>query len=428
MADADYSGGSRGAVSRIAGIILLVIGAALVLFGASAKFMSWVTPTQFEARTVIRTEPGKAEGSTNSPAYGDFFFLQTEFEVARSEIVLDRVITNFDLPHAWGKKFQGGAFPGISECRRLLKEAMALKVQPGTNTIELLVRGDDRMETARIANAIAESYFEYYDRPWRERQTALTNASQAHLAELKARITAAREKMLRLKTDLDIDETAPVTASPSPTREPGIDKQFQVIKEEGILVRLRSLDRQQLRNALPGISTDSALPSLLQELNQAELNLATLNPAHENEQPEVARTRASIDELNRKIDGRVEGILLGMETHIATLKDEVKKAEAKRDEEQNTVRQTAEKQRPYYEAKREWEGLEEQRDALRAEINALMKSPKPRTVEILSRAEPPAESVPGHPLLRPLLLGVGVVFALTGLVLLIRGSQAKFGV
>ncbi|HWY75317.1 MAG TPA: hypothetical protein VN281_06850, partial [Verrucomicrobiae bacterium] len=81
-------------------VLLVVSGVALLGLGVSTKFISWVSP-QFEATTIIRAEPFSSAESPTNFSSSEFYFLHTEFEVIRSGIILDRVITNLDLPHAW---------------------------------------------------------------------------------------------------------------------------------------------------------------------------------------------------------------------------------------------------------------------------------------------------------------------------------------
>jgi uncharacterized protein involved in exopolysaccharide biosynthesis len=428
MAIARHGDRTRNGPGLVPVVLLVVSGVALLGLGVSTKFISWVSPQQFEATTTIRAEPFSSAESPTNFSSSEFYFLHTEFEVIRSGIILDRVIANLDLPHAWSRGFNKGVPLTVSDCRAMLKERMDSRIQRGTNVFELVVRSDDRTEAATIANAIADSYRDYRGSQRRERTTALTNAAQAQLSALNSQIETARESERKLKSSLKVLETAkPTTASrlPPTKSDAAIDKESQMINEVQTLAKLKAMNHEQLRNALPGISPDATLISLLRQLDQAELGLNPPASASNNGQAETIHAGTSVDELNQEINARIAGILLNMETHIAVLKDEIRNDNARSEATRQTSLQTAEKERPYFAARQEVRELEKRRQDLRAQSDALIKSAEIQNIEILDRATPPPEPASGNALLRPGVLIVGGLLTLTGLMLLIRSQQAR---
>jgi len=85
---------------------------------------------------------------------------QAEFEAIESGAVLGKVIEDFDLNQAWGRKHAQGGRLKTPETIALLKARIDLRPVRGSSVIEIRVFGDDRDEAAKIANAIAQTYRE----------------------------------------------------------------------------------------------------------------------------------------------------------------------------------------------------------------------------------------------------------------------------
>jgi len=124
-----------------------------------ATAITFILPESYASTARIKLEP-KASQGTNAAIY-DPYFVQTEFEVMQSQVVLEPVITKLNLNVEWGKKYFNGATLKSAESMEILKGRLSLATVRGTKLIAITVYSDDRNETARIANAIAESYQEY---------------------------------------------------------------------------------------------------------------------------------------------------------------------------------------------------------------------------------------------------------------------------
>jgi hypothetical protein len=68
-----------------------------------ATAITFILPDTYASTARIKLDT--AVSSTNA---FDPYFLQTEFEVIKSEVVLDRVIEKLDLNVVWGKKYNQG--------------------------------------------------------------------------------------------------------------------------------------------------------------------------------------------------------------------------------------------------------------------------------------------------------------------------------
>src|ERR1035441_4914972 len=102
-------------------------------------------------------ENGRWGDQRGNPSY-DPYFIQTEFELLQSEVILGRVIDELDLNSEWGKKYANGDRLKTSEAIGLLKGRIELRPVRNTSLIEIRVFSEKAEEAARIANAIAEAY------------------------------------------------------------------------------------------------------------------------------------------------------------------------------------------------------------------------------------------------------------------------------
>jgi uncharacterized protein involved in exopolysaccharide biosynthesis len=418
-----------GRASLIGAVLLMIVGAAFLLVGGSEQFLSRWLPPEYETKVVIRIEPGQmGDPSTNSPPY-DPYFIPTEFEMIQSEIILNRVVTNLDLKNLWADKSHPDGKLTTSDCRRRIKAGLSFHAHPATNRVDIRMRGTDKTQIALIANGIADSYVDYNERQWRERLSALTKAHQAQLSAMEAKLQAARERAKQLKTELGVVEPAAGRTETNTTavercRESAIENQAQLLKAEKMLVRVRALDRLELRNTLASISQDAQLASLLHQLDGMELKQNGLTPTS-TDSSDTLGTKAVINDLNQKINDRMDGIVAGMEVQLEGLKTVARDLETRVEEAKKAEFKTADTVRPYYQAKQDATDLESAQDGLKAKLDALAAAEKPKTAEIISRAQIPAEAIPNGEWIRALLLGFGVILELAGLVLLIRWSQAK---
>jgi capsular exopolysaccharide synthesis family protein len=134
-----------------------------------------------------------------------------------------------------------------------------------------------------------------------------------------------------------------------------VQKEADYNQEKTLLDRLQSMSREDLKKALPIAVSDPQLNTLLGELDLAEQNLIKLRIDLTPDHPRFQNAQQGVDDLNRKINDRVDGILLGLQSKVAssaayldTLKTDIESA-------QKTDIETASKAAPYFAAKEELE-------------------------------------------------------------------------
>ena len=148
-----------------AGFLRVFLTVHFIVFGASA-FVTAIMPESFvsTARVSIQrtsAQPPPTELTPRTSGYYDPWFIQTEFEVIQSEVVLGKVIRELDLADTWGKRYGRGQVLKPQEALGLLKRSLDLRPVRNANLIEIRVFSDLSEEAATIANKIAEDYQQY---------------------------------------------------------------------------------------------------------------------------------------------------------------------------------------------------------------------------------------------------------------------------
>jgi len=133
------------------GFILLFAG---FLIGIPGILML-VAHVRYEATVRIKIMPQPDNGSY------DPYFIQTEFEVIKSDVILGKVIDTLHLDDAWGKRYNYGKTIPKAEAIGLLRQCLDLRPVRNTGLVDIGVISEDPEEAAKMANTIAESYIDY---------------------------------------------------------------------------------------------------------------------------------------------------------------------------------------------------------------------------------------------------------------------------
>jgi capsular exopolysaccharide synthesis family protein len=157
---------------------------------------------------------------------------------------------------------------------------------------------------------------------------------------------------------------------------------------------------------------DPQLTELLQSLNLAEQALIQLRRDYADEHPTVVTVRKQIEDLKRKITNRVDGLLLGLEVRVASLKERLDSIVAEFEEARRKDIEKVEKSRPYFEKKRELENLIAFQRVLENKLKAEridVDLPKTAMVTIVEQAQPGLRPVQPK---KGLNIALGVIFGL----------------
>ena len=136
----------------------------LLVFGAIAV-LTFLVPESCSSTARIKIERDQSDiqalRGAPTPASYDPYFIQTEFEVIQSELILGKVIDEQHLQEKWGKIYANGERLTRLEAIGLLKRKMSLHPVRNTILIQIQVFSENRDEAADLANAIARAYAKY---------------------------------------------------------------------------------------------------------------------------------------------------------------------------------------------------------------------------------------------------------------------------
>ena len=122
---------------RIIRIRKTIILAVFLLVVITATLVTFILPESFSSTTRIKIERDQSDISgmmteRGSMAGYDPYFIQTEFELIQSEVILGKVIEDLDLNREWGKKYANGDVPQDSRNDRVAQEAESISAPCAT--------------------------------------------------------------------------------------------------------------------------------------------------------------------------------------------------------------------------------------------------------------------------------------------------------
>jgi len=210
------------------GFILLLFGLALAIPGV------WmlIAPNRYEATTRIKvTPPNFFDDQSYNP-----YFIQTEFEIIKSDAVLTKVVETLHLDEEWGKRYANGHKLELSDALRLLRQSLRARPVRNTMLVEISFYSEDPAEAANVANAIAQSYFTQRLHDFLQLQTRGHAALKEQLADQGQKIKVLQAQVDTLKQRLNPPKST--TENPDPKYQPywdAVEKMDAAIKFRDIL-------------------------------------------------------------------------------------------------------------------------------------------------------------------------------------------------
>jgi uncharacterized protein involved in exopolysaccharide biosynthesis len=371
-----------------------------LLVFSTAVIITFLLPVSYASTARIKVEPDQVDfsftdGGQSAPmqAY-DPYFIQTTFQVMQSQIILSNVVAQLNLNASWGRRYYGGQTLKTAESAGILKRRMDLKPVRDTKLISITVFSDEKNEAAQLANAIAKSYADY-------RANAQQQRIAAGLRVLEQESKNEGDKIEQLQADKDalaqkygIVEGGGDTAKNYQNQLIEGARTTEALKTQ--LTRFQALDKDRLRDVLPTITGDGALSDLLGKLNTCEQTLAGLTNDYAPADLHIARVASTINELNREIDARVAGIMVALDSEVASKQAALASLQASVSQAMQNNKPSAENQ-PYWDKKRELDHLLDIQRVFATKIaeEQLEQLNPPILVEITDLAEP------GHAPIKP---------------------------
>jgi len=421
-------------VIRIRKAIIITV---FLITAIIATVVTFILPESYASTATIKVEnDGGIIGGINQPSATAFpydpYFMQTTFEIMKSQMVLSNVIASMNLNETWGKKYYNGETLKTTETMEILKGRMGLAPVRNTKMITITIYSDDKKEAADLANNIAQAYQNY--RVKNNQETAAKG-----LEVLTAQFLEESNRIQTIQTNVDymrmvygiVDDSSSLSPTPSMDKaelqhinDEMLEGQKDYMKQLEQLSSLKAINQTNplmLRDVLPSMgAADSELSSMLSQLHEAQRNLTGKQVDYASNSLNVTRVQTLIDTLNKQIDDRVAGVMAGLETQLSTTKASVDALKAQVDAAKQMDFENAIKFSPYYAEKRKLLDLQETHKILNLKLTANSidaKIPTTSMVQLTDPAQPGKAPVkPNKPvnivlgLIFGLVMGVGLAF------------------
>ena len=412
---------------RIIRIRKAIIITVFLITAIIATAVTFILPVSYSSTSQIKIEPDISSDIANmngtggpTPMY-DAYFLQTELTILQGPAVLGKVIDQLNLNSVWGKKYGVDTFK-TSETLEFLRHQMSLSPVRNTTLVNITVYSGDKNEAATLANAIATAYKEYRLEQGNQRTEGGIKVLQDKYQVEDQQILTIRSNVDQLRKDLNVTDNDPQSFIPTPTLDQERLRTYNTTMMEGQTRynrfkeqydQLMALNPDKLKEVLPTIGNpDSTLNSLLDKLNESKQAYVRLTTDYSTNNPDVIRIQSLIDELNREIDDRVNGIMIGMENNLNTEKAALDTLTNEVDTAIQKDQEEAARGQPYWEEKRKLANLVDFHKVLAARIESEridLDIPRTSVVEITENAEPGKNPVRPN---KPLNITLGLIFGL----------------
>ena len=419
---------------RIIRIRKTVILAVFLLVVITATLVTFILPESFSSKARIKVErdspdiPGMSQQSY-AGTY-DPYFIQTEFEVIQSEIILGRVVDEFKLMDEWGKKYANGEPLKRPEAINILKRSMDLRPVRNTSLIEIYVYSEDANDAARLCNAVADVYKKHRLEKGKQLIRGGIEALNEQFTAQDDKIKAAQQEVDRLRKELKISDYDAMGTAPTPSLDADIVRRLQgeLVNYQTLLAEKKTqleefvkLTPAQQRDAIPiAVGADTELSTLVSAYNLATSQLISDEKNFSTNHPTYLSNVKLRDDADQKITARVNGVLMGLSNRVAQYQAAHDIAKKNLEDAKTTDFAKAEISRPYYDAKAKLEDLQNFRKVINMRRSAEtidVNLPRSMLVEIIDRAIAGTKPVrPNKPfnialgIAIGLIVGVGLAF------------------
>jgi len=411
---------------RIIRIRKTVILAVFLLVVITATLVTFILPESYSSMARIKVERDQSDISfMTDPRMGgvpyDPYFIQNEFETIKSERVLSNVVATLNLNVDWGKKYNGGMPFKTHESIARVRSMMDLQPVRNTSFIDIKVYSEKPDEAASLANAVAKAYQDYRWQVRKNLSMGGIKALEERLAEQEGKVRSARTNVDRLREEYNISDAMSTADSPTMLMSAEefrklegmrIELESQAMREETLLDSLKAMPRDKLVYTLPTAAPDQTLTTLVQDKSLAEQSLIVRQKDYGVEHPEVVKLRSQLDDLKTKIDNQVDGILLGLDSRVSALREQLNKLKNEVEKAKTNDIATARRTQPYWDAKRELDSMQRFVAVLTMKIaseNIEVSLPKSTMVEVMDDALPGVRPVKPN---KPLNIALGIIIGL----------------
>ncbi len=299
--------------------IVLAVAILVVLTGTVYTLMLPNIYASSSRISVSEDAPAINPFAANESYYSSYnpFFLRTQFEILQSKPILYEVINRLNLQSDWGN---GGEKLPRDVTFKILKNSISVFQQRDTSLIVISAKRDDPYEAAKIANEIAEVYRDSrLDIASKDARAAIDKIAEA-LREQRERVDVAEIKVEDIRKELDIaviGGEGSVDVDNIRLQQLEGDRlaaQTQMVEKQGLLDILEGLDEKGLIERASYITFDQFVMSTIQQLQDIDVQLSSLEADYGVNHPEVQRYTLQQKTLEKTLSARLQALRNGLET------------------------------------------------------------------------------------------------------------------
>jgi uncharacterized protein involved in exopolysaccharide biosynthesis len=414
---------------QIGGLALLGVGLVFILLGI---YLNLQKP-MYRAAALIKVAPETtaqigAENGKITLTMSDPYLTQNVFEEIQSGPVLTKVVEDLGLDNEWGKRYNLVESPHrTAEIIALLKGKIGFRPIRNTMFLEIGCLSENPEEAKEIVNSVARAYQQFRLEQLKRGSLGTLKVLEERWKEQEDQVRKAQSEVDRLREEHNIPDmrtgeptTAMLMSAETLRKLEGmrIELESQAMRDENLFATYKGLPREKLLNVLPTTAPDPLLNSLLEQRTFCEQALIVKRHDFGAEHLEVVKLKTQLENLQSKINDRLDGVLLGIEGRLKSereqltkLKDEVETAKAR---DIAAIKET----QPYWEAKRKLEDLQRFSQVLAMKVaseSVEASLPKKMLVEIMNDALTPRRPIYPNRFQAAAMIVLGILLDLAGL-------------
>ena len=252
------------------------------------------------------------------------YFLRTQFEILTSKPILNEVIYLLNLQNEWGKNDE--VLPR-DIALKILKNSLSVFQQLDTSLIVINCKRDNPDEAADIANEVAQVYRDSRLELASSNARAAIDKIEESLSEQRQRVAVAEENIQKIREDLNIAVVGgegQFDVGELRMQQLEGDRLFaqrEMVEKQGLLTILEDLDDKDLLERASYITFDQFVMNTIQQIQDIEVNLSSVQADYGKNHPEVKRLKSQIGTLEETLKRRLQALRNGLETDFIIAKN-----------------------------------------------------------------------------------------------------------
>lgn len=314
----------------------IVIAVTLVMF-FTGILITYKMPEVYQSSALIQVQRETPSLDVYGQTYVryDPIFLKTQFEIIRSDPIIEKVVRNLHLDQELGDAYgwtgsNNSPAMVVEKTVDLIQRSLTLDIVRDTDLIQITVKmskptGPRAAETAeRIANEIAKVFMSWNQERSRTIKEQGLETLKEEINEVKNSISKQEDLLTEMRQKEDITVVTALDAGTTSVRSQIVSVSGQLEQAElnanALRYKYENFKKLPLNTAIATLVSSSTygggelLVPLVRELGQLEANAsanekAALGPNH----PEMVRLNEMMNQINAKIKSCVDDVTIAYE-------------------------------------------------------------------------------------------------------------------